>query len=252
MKKRISCCSGVLLAGILVLSGCSNKIPEMNEEEKSMVVNYAADIVQKYNSNNPPKLQTMTVIPKEVTDEAAEAEKADETVMQEGMNEKSDMETKPADEQESQNQVTDNAVQNVEMTLDEIIKEEAFHFTYKGFETTDTYPASGTEAFFSMDATSGNNLLILKFEAANQSGSDATLDMAQSGIRFKIQINGEEKNALTTMLLNDFSNYQDVIAAGESKELVAICEIPEERIIDGSSLALTVINGDETATISLH
>ena len=38
MKKKIYCYSGVLLAGMLFLVGCGNEIPEMNEEERRMLL----------------------------------------------------------------------------------------------------------------------------------------------------------------------------------------------------------------------
>ena len=63
-------------------------------------------------------------------------------------------------------------------------------------------------------------------------------------------VNGEEKNALTTLLLNDLAYYQGTLAPGENVELVLICEIPAEQAEVITSLALTMKN-DETATISL-
>ena len=81
MKKKIYCYSGVLLAGMLFLVGCGNEIPEMNEEERNMVVNYAADIVQKYDSNRLTKFQMMTPSPEESIQEEESAEKVSEQEM---------------------------------------------------------------------------------------------------------------------------------------------------------------------------
>ena len=47
MKKLI--CMGSVLLGIMAfVSGCSNEIPELNENDQEAVVEYAADIVKKY------------------------------------------------------------------------------------------------------------------------------------------------------------------------------------------------------------
>lgn len=246
MKKKIVCCSSAVLIGMALLTGCQNAIPEMNEEERNMVVNYAADMVQKYDRNHPAKLQMLTLSQEEENArEAAEEEAAKEQTAK-------GQEETDADDTSEQTEVIDNTQEDAEATLDEAIMYQGFHFSYEGYETRETYPAEGTELYFTMNATEGNELLILKFLADNQSESEEMLNLLDTGIRFKIQVNGETKNALTTMLLNDFANYKDVVAGGESVNLVAICEIPKEQMDDIASLALIVKNEDETATISLH
>ena len=104
--------------------------------------------------------------------------------------------------------------------------------------------------FFVMNATEGNKLLVLKFQAENLSDGENSLDIAQSGTRFKIVVNGTEKNALTTMLLNDLAYYQKTLNAGESQEVVLICEIPESEEV--SSLGLVMKNEETSTEISLE
>ena len=111
-------------------------------------------------------------------------------------------------------------------------------------------PEQGEELFFVMNATEGNKLLVLKFQAENLSDGENSLDIAQSGTRFKIVVNGTEKNALTTMLLNDLAYYQKTLNAGESQEVVLICEIPESEEV--SSLGLVMKNEETSTEISLE
>ena len=103
-----------------------------------------------------------------------------------------------------------------------------------------------------MNATPGSQLLVLKFLVSNASGEDVELNMNSYGLRFKVSIDGEEKSALTTMLLNDMVYYQGTIASGESKELVLVCEIPTEKSDSISKLELIIKNVENTATISLN
>ncbi len=251
--KKIIYYSGLLIAGAVLLSGCNNQIPEMTEEEKAMVVNYAADIVQRYDSNHPAKLQTLTPepeasMPEEPSDETSLPDETKEEQIPDGSQEPEASEV-PGKE----NEVIDNTDESTEVTLDDFLQLEKFHFSYEGYEITEEYPDFETESYFAMSATTPDHtLLVLKFSANNQSQTEETLDMIQKKVRFKMEINGEVKNALTTMLLNDFANYQDVIAAGDTVELVVICEIPKEQEGNIESLGLIVKNEDETATISLH
>jgi hypothetical protein len=123
---------------------------------------------------------------------------------------------------------------------------------YTGYEIAEEYPQQGEDLFFVMDAAEGKRLLVLKFMVSNVSDTEAVLDMSETGIRFKIAVDGEEKNALTTMLLNDFAYYQGTIAPGESTELVLVSEIPEEKNGEITTLELIVKNVDNISTISLN
>ena len=56
MKKLI--CMGSVLLGIMAfVSGCSNEIPELNENDQEAVVEYAADIVKKYDKRHAGRLK---------------------------------------------------------------------------------------------------------------------------------------------------------------------------------------------------
>ena len=95
-------------------------------------------------------------------------------------------------------------------------------------------------------------MFVLKFLVENFSSSEKEVNIAQSNVRFKVVVNGVEKNALTTMLLNDLAYYNGVLAAGESAELVLICEVPVEQTAEISSLVLDLKSVDNEATISLY
>ena len=150
---------------------------------------------------------------------------------------------------------SETAKQKVELTLDDVVGADGFSFSYEGYELDDSYPDTGEETYFAMDATEGQKLLVLKFLAHNVSGEDRELSMVSSGVRFKITAGGKTQNALTTMLLNDFSNFSGTIPGNGTQELVVICEVPADgSVTEGGSDSIAVIvrNGDKNATISLQ
>lgn len=238
MKKKILCGSLLLMLTVL-FTGCSNAIPDMNEEERNMVINYAADIIQKYDTNHVTKLQEPTPEPKQ------------ELSVDQDQTE----ENEPAETPAPETEIIDNTAENTEpviVTVDDFLQFDDFTFSYEGYEVDDEYPQNGTETYFAMSPTEGNKLLVLKFRAQNNMGSEAQLDMAGTGVRFKVQVNGNTKNALVTMLLNDFANYKGVIEAGGSEELVVITEVPEAQADNITSLNLILKNEAETATITMN
>ncbi len=102
--------------------------------------------------------------------------------------------------------------------------------TYQGCEIADSYPPAGEgeTLFFSMDATQGKQLLVLKFNAQNLTGEDQMMNMLGYGATFRVSVNGEpSKGALATMLVNDMQTYNSVIPASSSVDLVSIVEVPQ-------------------------
>ena len=125
--------------------------------------------------------------------------------------------------------------------------------TYTGYELTDSYPPSseGEDLVFSMEASPGTQLLVLKFNAQNLSGEDQILNMLGYGARFRVSVNGESsKGALATMLVNDMQTYNDVIPVNSAVELVSIVEIPQGTNVE--SIDMILRGGEQDATLKLQ
>lgn len=242
MKKHV-CLGGVLLTISVLLTGCSNAIPEMDEETQALVVEYAAGIVQKYDKNHVSKLMELKE-PENQEEERAE-EKAALKEAPENTASQPDTDTEITDQtQEEETPAVD--------TLDGLLQMDNISFSYTGYETTPFYPTDDSEIAFVMNATEGTELLILKFTAQNLTGSEITLNMNDMDVSYKISVNGSTTNALFTMLLNDLSKYQGLLAAGESKELVLVCEIAKEEISSITSISVQARKEDISAVISLE
>ena len=248
MKRRTISGAAVLLA-ITFMTGCGNAIPELNDQQQELVVEYAAGMALKYDVNRESKLVELTL--EQETDPAP----ADETPEQEAVPDTEKAGEADTNEDQQQEALPDVAViDNTQSTsIEAFLNLDSVTFTYTGCETYDFYPDQNQEEFyFVMNATQGNKLLVLKFMAENISGTEAVLDMNQSETRYTLMVNGERKNALTTMLLNDLAYYQGTIAPGESVELVLVCEVSSEQAEMTPTLELTMKNVENTATISLN
>lgn len=248
-RKAIGSVSALLV--ITLMTGCGNAIPELNDQQQQLVVEYAAGVALKYDVNRESKLVELTLeqdaapsaLVEEVPEEAAEAEK-----------ENTDATDTDADQQEEALPDVEVIDHTQSASIEEFLNLDSVKFTYTGCATYDFYPDQNQEDefYFVMNATQGNKLLVLKFTVENISGAEAVLDMAQSETRYTLTVNGERKNALTTMLLNDLAYYQGTIAPGESIELVLVCEVPIDQAEMVPTLELTMKNVENTATISLN
>lgn len=259
-KKRISVMlSAAMLA--TMLSGCGNTIPELSEEETQQVSEYASAILLSYDTDYQSRLLD--------EDEIAEAE------AEEARKKAAEEAAKKAAEEEAAAEAEKQAAEDAESGAGEVTAQakpiaeflglEGVEITYQGFELTDFYPAQaevsteGTEAeanldaFFSMNAAQGDKLVILKFQVSNLSAEDKTVDLLSQNVRFRLSYNGAAKeNALTTMLTDDLSTMNAVVAAGSSTEAVLVTEMPTEQAQEISSIALSIKYNEETETLSLQ
>lgn len=243
MKKK-----GIFLCGIaasLFMTGCG-AMPDLTQEETELISEYAVGVLLKYDKNHGSRLVDT------VAYDVAETVETPEEIIEE-----------PVPEEEPE-ELPDTA-QVVDVSQDEVETEplvssvEEYYgipnimIRYTGYELTDSYPSmtEGDTLFFSMDATPGTQLLVLKFSAVNDGNEDQIMDMLQYGARFRVSVNGEaSKGALATMLLNDMQTYDSVIPAGSAVELVSIVEVPRD--ISVNSIDFILRGNGENASIKLQ
>ena len=232
----------ILLAGTLLvsLSGCGNTIPALSEEQEALVVEYASTAVLKHDANYQGKLVDLSTLSNE--EETPEEETTQEPV------EEADIPKEPEQMQEPQQDVlsAEQAEAEIQADAEQILGLQDVSLTYSGYEVDEFYPKNGNEIYFVMNATPGNNLLVMKFTLRNLLNEEQDIQIQPGTVRVKIIMNGEEKNALTTMLLNDLATYQGTLGPNEETELVVVGEYPVEdlQIIDSLSVKLKNESGE--------
>ena len=243
----------IFLFGIVatvMLTGCG-AMPDLTQEETQLISEYAVGVLLKYDTSNSRRLVDTSAynevtVPEEPVEEPEQKPEKDQS------------EAVPVDDTEVVDVSQDE--ETMPSTIESYYGIQNITFQYTGYELTDSYPPSdwngedGDEqesVFFSMDATDGTQLLVLKFQAINTSGEDIELNMLEHNARFRVSVNGEPgKGALATMLLNDMQTYDDIIAAGASTELISIVEIPQGTNVDTIDFILR--GNNENATLTLE
>ncbi len=242
--KKLICLSSLLFSASMLFTGCSNEIPAMSQGEQEAVVEYAANIVLKYDKRQAARLKEVEEVELSGLQEDAPPDAA-------ATPEASTMEPDPEVEivdpfGESQDSGPS------ELPLEDFLQVENVTFTYGGYEIADSYPEAGEGVYFTMNATPGISLLVMKFTAQNTGTETEEVDLLSLGARYKVTVNGETKNALSTMLLNDLASYKGTLEAGESAELVVVTEIPGEQASAVDSVSLIAKNADTTSAISIN
>lgn len=237
-KMNVLLCS---MAAAFMMTGCG-EMPDLTQEESELISEYAVGVLLKYDTGyNNRLVDTMADDPAEEETELPEEE---------------DPEEEPEPEMEEPAEVVD--VSQDEETQPAVSSVEEYYgipnvmISYTGYELADSYPPSeeGAVPVFSMDASAGTQLLVLKFNVQNTSGQDQQMNMLGYGATFRVSVNGEaSKGALATMLVNDMQTYDDVIPANTSVEMVSIVEVPQGTNVGSIEFILRGNGEDGTLTL---
>lgn len=248
--------AGTFLCGIMaavLITGCGSVMPDLTEEETELISEYASGVLLKYDRVHSGRLMSTSEYEEE---ENKKAEREQKLLEEKRAEEENTSESDAANDTENDTEVVDvsqdEETASLPATIEEFYGIQNVTFQYAGYELVQSYPAEEEEGtlFFSMDATEGMELLVLKFTASNGSSADQALDMMGYGARFRISVNGgSQENALSTMLLNDLHTYNDVIPAGSSVELVSIIEVPQSTAVESINFILCGDAGNSTIVL---
>jgi len=236
--------SAVVLSSCLLMAftGCASAIPELSDDEQAMVTQYMADLLLKYDANYRESLLEQEELGQALEEQYAKEEAARLEAEEQARLEQEKIEESKPDDIEVDVTPSYASVDSMAgaSNLD------AVDFEYLGYELSSQYPdATQGELVFAMMPTEGNQLLVLKFNMANVSGSDYDLDMIQTGTSYAVKINeGSYAPALTTLLDNDLSTLGTSIPVESGIEVVIISEVPVGTQIDNIILYVRAQNSN--------
>lgn len=236
----------VLAMSMSLLCACGDEIPEMTDEEMSIISDYASALLLKYDSGAPSRLLPEGAVDLSIVYHepltTGNVESGDSEMSISG-----DIDTAQKSEDTLVNDTTipESNSNDRSNGFADFLDGTGLQIEFAGnIEVVDSYPTENTNAYFTTDASAGNKLLVSHYTLSNVSGDSLNVNMNSLGLRYRVSVDGgKNKNVMTTMLDNDILSFVGTLNAGESVDLVAIAEIPEDNS-EFSSLVLT-IRGEE-------
>ncbi len=214
MKKRNVQIAAIAMAG-LMLTGCGDAAYDLTDSEESIIVNYAAHMVTKYNTYQKEGL-TYVNMDEEDTEEAASeaAETPDDTTTDVGASGGNGAET------------TANAAEaESAASLDEIFGQDGLSLSYVGARLEASYVE---DSYYALQADPGYTYLVVGIDITNNSQAGVDVDYLSRQPKFSATVNGEARSqAETTILMQDFSTYQGTVNAGGTVETVLLFQVPD-------------------------
>lgn len=226
MKKRVVC--GMIGLCSMLLCGCGS-YPDLTESQQAMVAEYAAGVLLKHSETANYRLVEIDEmnVNDESIDEVVEENNGKENVVVPDNNIGSLEDEILIDEESSQ-------------TMEELLGLDGITIKFDSYSVVDSYPEE-SDVYFSLDASEGCKLLIIKYNFTNHLDKMKEIDVMQYSPIFKVSLDGTVfQTVLPTMLLDDMSTYTGDMESGENLKLVLVSEWKEEEIAEMSNLSLYV------------
>ena len=182
----------------VILCGCGDEIPDMTPEQTELVTEYSAALLLKYDSNTPSRLLPEgSVAPIVYIDPFGDGAVETQIVP--------DTDTQPDIPVDSDPEFTSDELTVTDTTTGEssgpsahpegfsgFLDGTGVDITYTGnYEITDSYPkGDDLNPYFTVDASAGNELLVLHFALANVSDTDVSISLGGLNLRYRVSLNG--------------------------------------------------------------
>ena len=228
MRKSKLRMTAAAMAAMLLVGGCGDAPYELTDQEERIIANYSAQILSKYNTYQREGRAFVSVelsetdMPEEPVPDVPETE------------ENADLsETPDVPETEGTEEVP--AIQTA--TLQELFGPGSLSVSYVGARLADSYVQ---DEYYALNADAGKSYLIVGIDITNIGEMDSEFNQLGSETKFEAIVNGEVTcSSELTFLLEDFSSYEDMVAAGATVETVLLFQVPDT-VTEVSSLQLNV------------
>ncbi len=241
MKKKCLCGVCVAITLMLGLCGCGSQIPDMTEEQREAISEYAVELLLKYDTNQESRLVDLELLEKEP--EPTMKPVATEPPVQEsaGMDEVADT---PVIEPEGLDEAEGGDIKSA-LGLAETIS-----ITFEDYQLVESYVDILHEELI-LEAEEGKQLMICNFVLVNDGADKQSVDMLLENIKYTFVIDEEVVNAQVTMLSNDLATYMGILDVDEARKVVLLAEYEKETLNNAECIYLQVQRGEETATIQI-
>jgi hypothetical protein len=231
----------------LVLTGC-NEVIDLSDEQSSMIAEYAAGLLLKYDVNYEDRVdegEKEIVELDEQTTEDLTSEEQSEEVTTEALSD----ETEQA---ENEGQSTEQ-VAGTESDIAKIAGIQGVTITYDDYLITEQYPATDEEGeYIYLDASDGYELLVLRFQVANVTENMVDVSMIDKALDYRIVCNGSKAaKPMLTILMEDLGNLETSVKPGESQEAVLVFQVSDSMKDAIDSIELNVSCDDVDNVIKI-
>lgn len=226
---------------ILGFSGCGSRIPDMTDEQREAISQYAVDLLLKYDTSQPSRLVDLEKLEKE------EAAKPSKPVATQPPKENTGM------DETDKTPVIDlngDATENIGRLETVLGLKDGISIEFVGFETLKNYQDPAVKEFM-IEAENGKNLLVCEFVLMNSGADKQSVDMLCDNIQYMLAVDGVTSNCQMTMLSNDLTTYLGILDPDESRKVVVLAEVKEETLASAGEILLIMERGNAKTSVKI-
>ncbi len=229
----------VFIISISCVSGCNRISLDTRTEEA--YVEYAVNAIINHDKNNMLKLERVDV--------EMETEK-------QWISDSTEASTEASSDGDSNPDGTDNDTNIIDsdityVDLQEALGNDALSVKLNNIKECTSYPEETDDFAFVMTASEGSRLVVLEMSITNVSGDAVKLDTIDN-FSFKGAFNGVVKtNARTTILDYALNDNVHNITSGQTKDVVLIYELNNERITSIDKIVVSVVRDGVTYNVNV-
>lgn len=237
-KKRLL--SVVLLAGALMMTGCGEEPYELQDNERAIIVNYAAHMIAKYNVKQPEGYRFVPPVVEEAADE--EENPTQETQTEEEDEQKDEHQDEQTQGEADAGESEASGDEQSPVTLTEALGLKDVQAVYTGAELTDRYDTVIPE--------SGKKLLIVHVTLQNRTKKAAACDILSQLPVFRATLNGMPAvTAELAIFPENLSTWEEEIPAGGSEDTVIMFQVNGDAKATVDQLEMEVTAGKNTSKV---
>lgn len=267
MKKvKICLC---MLSTVIMLGGCGSQIPDMTEEERAAISEYAVELLLKYDTNQSGRLVDLPLLEEETpttpeptqtpepTPEPEVTPMPEDVPVAEVTPEPEDApvpETMPAPEPTADTPGTEagEAFEQPQYIAleDTLLLPEHVTLQYLDYQITDVY-TDPQETTLTLDAAEGSSFIVVRFALLNSGSEAQNVDLLHDNIMYDIIVDGTAVDGMVTMLSNDMITYTGTLKSDESCELVLLAEAENSLLQNAESIWAKISCGELVSGIEM-
>lgn len=244
-NKTIKKIAYILVVSLMMsmLTGCSF-IPELQltQEQSELIAEYSAGLLCKYQIGHTMGLTPLS---------ARDFQVAAPVVVEEPVSEETIEESEPSQAEYEDVSVDNPADGEIEMVSSNIPIGSVYgldnvDISYTYYEFTEIYPKQESDDLvFSMQATPGNQLLVVHFDMTNLNAEPLDINMTTGTVKARVTINGGSRiPAQFTILDSDLQNFVGTLDGGSVADVVLVFDVPVNEYEEISSINI-ILKGEE-------
>lgn len=244
MRRRKLQMTMVAVMFAMLMGGCAEEAYTLTEKEEDLIVNYSAHVVTKYNTYQKEGLTYVWPEDTEtLEDEQPEAVTQDTQQTEQIPVEGDTQALVPSDTEKSE----EIAYAPNTATFTDLFGGNGIELDYVGVRLASTY----VEGAYLLYPDEGKQFLVMGIDITNAGQADTRVDYLSDESEFQLILNGEVKApSEITLLMQDFSTFEAILKAGETRETILLFQIPTS--VTTVERVDLVVSGEESYQIILE